>query len=258
LGLVESEAIVLRTYNLAEADKIVVCLTRTAGVVRAVARGARRLKSKYGAGLEPHTLLSLSFYEKEGRELVSLRDAEIVRSYFHLSGSAELMGALAYMSELVLEFAPPHEPNEKLFRMVKACLEALALEPAGAQALIGYFEVWMLKLAGFLPNMKICADCSRRLAGEAVVYLNAESRPRCYACSKGQGMPLRGEAHGQIEDAQRLSPGEFARVYGAAANGPRVEVAQVTGRLIERILERAPRTQSPPRGERGSGETHFG
>jgi recombinational DNA repair protein (RecF pathway) len=128
--------------------------------------------------------------------------------------------------------------------MINACLEALAREPASVQALIRYFEVWMLKLAGFLPNMKICADCSRRLAGEAMVYLNAESRPRCYACSKGQGRPLRGEAHGQMEDAQRLSPAEFARAYGATANGSQGEVAQVTRRLIERILEREPRTQA--------------
>ncbi len=61
MGLVETEAFVLRTYRLAEADKIVVCLTRDAGVVRGVARGARRLKSRFGAGLEPCTLVSLSF-----------------------------------------------------------------------------------------------------------------------------------------------------------------------------------------------------
>ena len=53
MGLVETEAFVLRTYKLAEADKIVLCLTREAGLVRGVARGARRLKSRYGASLEP-------------------------------------------------------------------------------------------------------------------------------------------------------------------------------------------------------------
>jgi len=247
LGLVESEAIVLRTYNLAEADKIVVCLTRKAGLVRAVARGARRLKSKYGAGLEPYTLLALSFYEKEGRELVSLRDAEILRSYFHLSGSVELMGALAYMSEMVLEFAPPHEPNEKLFRMINACLEAFAKEPTGAQALLRYFEVWLLKLGGFLPNMRSCADCSRRLEGlPGFVYLNAESRPRCEACSHGQGMRLTRAAYAQLEAALRLSPEDFARAYGGGPHGgARLEVAQVTKRLIERVMEREPRTRTP-------------
>ena len=63
MGHVDSEAIVLRTYDLAEADKIVVCLTREAGVVRAVARGARRLKSRFGGGLEPFTLIRLSYYD---------------------------------------------------------------------------------------------------------------------------------------------------------------------------------------------------
>jgi DNA repair protein RecO (recombination protein O) len=245
MGLVDSEAIVLRTYNLAEADKIVVCLTRSAGVVRAVARGARRLKSKYGAGLEPYTLLALSFYEKEGRELHSVRDAEILRSYFHLSKNAETMKALAYMGELVLEFAPPHEPNEKLFRMVNACLEALARSTEDIAAITRYFEVWLLKLAGFLPNMRNCADCGRRLKGEGMVYLNMDSRARCPACSNGQGTPLSGEAHAQIEAAQRLSPNDFAQSIRAAKNASsQEEVGQVTRRLIERILERELRAQS--------------
>ncbi|HEX8141765.1 MAG TPA: DNA repair protein RecO [Pyrinomonadaceae bacterium] len=245
MGLVESEALVLRTYNLAEADKIVVCLTRKAGVVRAVARGARRLKSKYGAGLEPYTLLALSFYEKEGKELHSLREAEILRSYFHLAQSPETMKTLAYMGELVLEFAPPHEPNEKLFRMVNACLEALAGSQDDMRAITRYFEVWLLKLAGFLPNIRSCADCDRRLRGEGVVYLNVDSRARCRACSKGQGTPLSEEAHAQIDAAQRLSPGDFARGMRAVKEGSREEVEQVARRLIERILERELRAQGP-------------
>jgi DNA repair protein RecO (recombination protein O) len=240
LGLVESEAIVLRTYNLAEADKIVICLTRKAGLVRAVARGARRLKSRYGAGLEPYTLLSLSFYEKEGRELVSLREAEIVRSYFHLNASAETMAALAYMGELLLQFAPPHEPNEKLYRMVSACLEALAQTPSGVQSVTRYFEVWLLKLAGFFPNLRACADCGKRLEGGTGIYLNVEGRARCGVCSSGQGTPLSLEAHGQIEATQRLSPQDYARQAKAT-----VETAQITKRLIERVLEREPRVQAP-------------
>lgn len=244
MGLVESEAIVLRTYNLAEADKIVICLTRRAGLVRAVARGARRLKSRYGAGLEPYTLLTLSFYEKEGRELVSLRETEIVRSYFHLNASAETMAALAYMGELLLQFAPPHEPNEKLYRMVCACLEALAQTPSGVAAVTRYFEVWLLKLAGFLPNLKACADCGRQLADAALgIYLNIEGKARCGLCSSGQGTPLSREAHTQIEATQRLSPIAYAQQATATA-----EMAHITKRLIERILERETRVPSPAGG----------
>src|SRR5215210_2858887 len=129
MGLNETEAFVLRTYKLAEADKIVVLLTRRAGLLRGVARGARRLKSKFGASLELFTHISLTYHEKEGRELVSISQADIIRSHFHLAGHADAIQALDYFSELLLEFAPPHEPDEKLFRMVSACLEVLNAKP---------------------------------------------------------------------------------------------------------------------------------
>ena len=85
MALITTDAIVLRTYNLAEADRIVLCLTRSAGLVRAVAKGARRMKSRFGAALEPFTLIKLAFYEKENRELVSMSQAEILKSRFDLA-----------------------------------------------------------------------------------------------------------------------------------------------------------------------------
>ena len=125
MGLVNTDAIVLRTYNLAEADRIVLCLTRDAGLVRAVAKGARRMKSRFGAALEPFTFIRLDFYEKENRELVTISQAEILKSNFDLAAHPDSTDALAYIAELVSEFAPPHEANDKLYRMVKACIDAL-------------------------------------------------------------------------------------------------------------------------------------
>src|SRR5712692_11836781 len=126
MGLVNTDAIVLRTYNLAEADRIVLCLTRNAGLVRAVAKGARRMKSRFGAALEPFTFIRLDFYEKENRELVTISQAEIIKSNFDLAAHPDAIDALAYIAELVSEFAPPHEANDRLYRMVKACIDALA------------------------------------------------------------------------------------------------------------------------------------
>jgi DNA repair protein RecO (recombination protein O) len=243
MGLCETEAIVLRTFNLAEADKIVVCLTRQSGVVRAVAKGAKKLKSRFGAGLEPFTLINLSYYEKEGRELVSLSQAEIVRSYFKLSKHAEAMAALSYLCELVMEFAPPHEPNEKLFRMVSACIEAISVAPDEWQALVRYFEVWMLRLSGFWPDLRGCADCSKGFDSDSQIYFNAEFKLRCRACSQGQGTSLSLATHAQLRAMQRLSPQEFAQSSHQITQPVRAEMAQVTRRLIERILERTPRAQ---------------
>jgi DNA repair protein RecO (recombination protein O) len=243
MGLFETEAIVLRTFNLAEADKIVVCLTRQSGVVRAVARGARKLKSRFGAGLEPFTLINLSYYEKEGRELVSLSQAEIISSYFKLSRHSEAVAALSYLCELVMEFAPPHEPNEKLFRMVSACIEAISVVPEEWQLLVRYFEVWMLRLSGFWPDLRACADCGQGFGAEGKIFFNAEFKLRCKSCSQGQGAPLSLETHAQLRAMQRLSPQDFARASRHIGQPVRAEMAQVTQRLIERILERTPRAQ---------------
>jgi DNA repair protein RecO (recombination protein O) len=244
MGLTETEAIVLRTYNLAEADKIVVCLTRSSGVVRAVARGARRLKSRFGAGLEPFTVIALTYYEKEGRELVSVRQTEIIRSYFSLAQNAETVAALAYMSELVMEFAPPHEPNEKIFRMFRAVLEALITLPQGLSALVRYFEIWMLKLAGFLPDLRSCAECGERFDGATYGYLNAEFKLRCGLCSQRNGTALSPVAHAQLRSAQRLSPSDFAKAALDLASAQRSEVTSLTQGLIGRALERQPRSQA--------------
>src|SRR2546430_11355411 len=150
MALVTTEAIVLRTYNLAEADRIVVCLTRGAGLVRAVARGARRMKSRFGAALEPFSFINLVFYEKENRELVTISQADILKSNFDLASQPEAAQVLAYIAELVGDFAPPHEANDKLYRMVKASVEALATSSGTSNQVMRYFEVWLLCFFFFL------------------------------------------------------------------------------------------------------------
>jgi DNA repair protein RecO (recombination protein O) len=243
MGLIEAEGIVLRSYNLAEADKIVVCLTRHAGVVRTVARGARRLKSKFGAGLEPFTIIALTYYEKEGRELVSLRQTDIIRSHFGLATSAEAVAALAYMSELVMEFAPPHEPNERLFRMVRAVVEALSKTPEHLPALVRYFEIWTLRLAGYLPDIRSCADCAKRLGEDSPVYFNAEFKVRCGQCSNRLGKEFSQAAHRLLRSAQRLSPSEFAHNMMDVHTGTMSDLAALSQALIARVLERQPRSR---------------
>src|SRR6476646_8363827 len=97
MGLADTEALVLRTYNLAEADKIVVSLTKSAGLVRGVAKGCRKLRNRFGASLEPFTHVDLTYYEKENRELVLIRQTEILRSHFNLSSDPSTVNGMAYL-----------------------------------------------------------------------------------------------------------------------------------------------------------------
>jgi DNA repair protein RecO (recombination protein O) len=245
MGICETEAIILRTYKLAEADKIAVFLSQRSGVMRGVARGARRLKSKFGASLEPYTIVSLSYYEKEGQELVGLRQADILRSYFELSTNPEAVSALEYLSGLILEFTPPHEPNEKVFRMFRACLEAITAAPENLRQITRYGEVWLLKLSGFLPGLHSCMNCKKNFSVNTEgVFLGIDGGLRCQICSHKVDLPINSEAAAYLRLTQRQTPGEWAHSSGAASELTHRELSQLTQRLITRALERLPRGRS--------------
>ncbi len=161
MGLYETEALVLKSYNLAEADRIVVFLTKEHGVVRGVAKGAKRLKSKFGGSLEPFTVVRLSFFQKEALELVSIRNIELEKSYFAEASEPAFLQKFSYLADVLLALTPPHDPSETLYRMVRAAL-ATASEDAESLTTIGvYFEVWLLRLGGYLPDWSVCDECKR-------------------------------------------------------------------------------------------------
>ena len=243
MGLTETEALVLRTYNLAEADKIVVCLTRTSGLVRGVARGSRRIKNRFGAALEPFTLLQLPYYQKENQELVSISNADILKSHFGLFRDPQILPALAYMGDLVVEFSPPHQTNDKLFRMVTACLEALNQTPQHLQSILRYFEIWILRLEGFLPDLRSCAECGLNFSEKETVQVNHELALLCRTCAQGKGEVLSRGAYARICASQHESPHLFAHQSQDTSNRVQAEIAELTNRMIGRVLEKRPRIQ---------------
>jgi DNA repair protein RecO (recombination protein O) len=242
MALVTTDAIVLRTYNLAEADRIVLCLTRSAGLVRAVAKGARRMKSRFGAALEPFTLIKLAFYEKENRELVTMSQAEIIKSRFELASQAEGSEVLAYMGELVGDFAPPHEADERMFRMVSACVDALAETADGGQLVMRYFEVWLLRFAGLFPDVRACAECGMRIGEGEPAFLDVEVKPHCGNCADKGNQRLLPETRRALIATLQRGPADFITEFHDLSAPCLAQIADLTHRLIVRALERRPRT----------------
>lgn len=243
MGIVETQAIVLQTYKLADADKIVLCMTEKAGLVRGVAKGARRLKSKFGASLEPFTLIHLTFFEKETRELVTIRDAEIVKSYFDAIRNAQAFEGLVYLLELVKEFALPNQSDEKLFKMLRACVDFLAQNPLEVYAVSAYSELWTLKLAGFLPDLKACGLCGMRLDAsyQGRRFISHEGVLWCDVCAKSGAQPLKAEAYVLLSSTRHTGPNEWALKFSGAGEESRQIVSETARRLVRRALEREPR-----------------
>jgi DNA repair protein RecO (recombination protein O) len=164
MPLYTAEALVLRTYKLAEADRIVVFLTRDRGKKRGVAPHARRPRSRFTGALEPLTEIRVAYFEKERRELVNLNYAETVRSPLATAGP-ECLAYSHYFAELIDAWAADADADERLFRLGVSVLDALATG-APVDALARYFECWLLRLQGVYP-----ADIS--LSRGAVAFIDA-------------------------------------------------------------------------------------
>ena len=243
MALVDTEALVLRTYNLAEADKIVVALTKSAGLVRGVAKGCRKLRNRFGASLEPFTHIHLTYYEKENRELVSISQTEILKSHFNLSSDPSVVNGLAYLGDLLIEFSPPHQANDLLFRMANACFDAIGDSPEDIQSVVRYFEVWLLKIEGFLPDLKACAECQQKFGSDDAVFISADLVLRCRSCSQGRGGTVSKRLHEHLRTTEKLSPLKFAESAREVPAATKRELSELTHQIIGRVLERLPRVR---------------
>lgn len=243
MGLVETEGLVLKSYSLAEADKIVVLLTQDEGLVRGVAKGAKRLKSRFGGGLEPFSIVQVSYFQKEERELVSISQIELLKSYFESASEPEFFEKFAYLVELLIEFAPPHDPNENLYRMAKVCLETAARNPQNLDGTVVYFELWILRLGGYLPDWNKCDHCKRELDADEKASLQINFHLKCQTCQKNRHDWQISASERQIfKGAQRLSPDKFVEFSRKMEKDVR-EISNILRKIISNILGRDINTQ---------------
>ena len=91
------------------------------------------------------------------------------------------------MGDLLIDFSPPHQANDNLFRMALACFEAASQTPEDLKSVLRYFEVWLLKIEGFLPDLTACANCQSALPAMRLIYLGTDLSLRCAQCSESRG-----------------------------------------------------------------------
>lgn len=210
MPLVETESLIIKTYNLSEADKIVVLMTRTHGMVRGVAKGAKRLNSKFGGSLEPFSVVQITYFQKDAVELVSIQRIELIKSNFEVASNPEFLQKFTHLAELLISFSPPHDPNDALYRMVRACLETAASTATNLPAVGIYFKLWLLRLSGFLPDWSVCQNCGRELRETEEVGLNGMFELRCDDCSRRPAAKISASARSIALSARKVSPEKFA------------------------------------------------
>jgi len=168
MALRESEAIVLRSYPLREADLLVTFFTRAEGKVRGVARSAKKSKRRFGGALEPLTYVRAFYDMRERQELGRLDSFEVLESPMASEVSYARAVALGHIAELLDELLPEREANDAIFRLTLSVLHVLTGPEVWMP--ITYFELWLTRLVGFLPELTECVVCGRNLNGSRAYF----------------------------------------------------------------------------------------
>ena len=248
MPLLETEAIVLRTYRLGEADKIVSLLTRQLGRLRAVAAGAQRPKSRFGGTLEPLSYIRMWLFERENRDLLRINSGEILESFFDMQRNYRVHVASQYVAEAAEKLLPEREINERAFRLVLAVLRSMKRTGEVERPLI-FFNYWLLRLGGVLPDLQKCGSCGRPLGNsggffgqdhETLICDQCE-RPRPWRQVSGTALALSRRAQESSLDAwmdgEPLGPGaQEARHFLESLVEAHAEKKFVTRELLNEIV----------------------
>ncbi|HEX6262945.1 MAG TPA: DNA repair protein RecO [Actinomycetota bacterium] len=235
MPLYKAQGIVLGSFKLGEADKILTILTQEEGKVRAVAKGIRRTKSRFGARLEPFTHVDLLLYR--GRNLDTVTQAEILAAFRRIREDYALFAAGEAMLEAADKVAEEHERNVRLFLLLRKGLQALDAGPADPAAVAEAFLLKLLGLSGFGPILGACAACG---GGPVTRFSNEQGGSVCEACRDRDARKASPEALAWLS---ALAEGDLDEA-GDATPAPRVrgEARALLYGFTEHHLERRMRS----------------
>ena len=199
-----TEAIILHTYPARERDKLVVFLTPDFGKRKGYAYGARSMKSRFGASLEPMAKVQIGFVERESDEVTRIESIDLLRSLFPAQQNLAASVAATYIAETVDTFAQPSDPSELIYRLLDRSSEAL-LAGVRPLAVVAYCEIWMLRLSGILPSRENCIECGAPLPRP----LRFSARVAGFVCELHGGDVIPNEVTESLQTLLRTPVAEF-------------------------------------------------
>lgn len=227
MALYRDEGIVIRTYKLGEADRIVVLLTRGRGKVRAVAKGVRKTSSRFGARLESPSHVALQLYE--GRELDTITQAESLDHFRAIRENLDSIARSQSMLEAVDHMCQEREPNPRVYTMLLGALRTLATEP---HPLVAPSFFWkLLALEGFRPVVEGCVTCGRD--DDLVAFDLEEGGLLCTAHRRGASV-----SPAAVTLLQLILGGRLAAALATPIGPATAEVDHLATRAIEHHIER--------------------
>jgi DNA repair protein RecO (recombination protein O) len=243
MSVLTSEAVVLRTWPVHEADLLVSFFTRDYGRLKGMAKAAQKSRKRFGGALEPMTLARAWFAERPRQELVRLDQLEILRSPLSTAVDQTRMAVLSFYAEVIDEALPERDPQATVFRLLASVLEqtsAVKSEIVQPWMALTYFSLWMTRLMGLLPDIAHCMVCGDTLS-EGEVRFNAYADGLfCGLHANGSGSALSADSWQLAQRMLRAPAASFAGEAWPRRRGQ--DLRRFTLQTLERHLERKLKT----------------
>ncbi len=229
------DAVVLRHSDWGEADRMLGLYTREQGKLRAVAKGVRRLRSRKAGHLEPFTRVKLML--ARGRDLWIVTQAETINAYLPIRDDLERIGLASYVIELLDRFSYEEGPNRLIYQLLTETLARLAL-PNDPYICVRYYEIRLLDLLGFRPQLSTCLHCGAEIKPEDQFFSAALGGIICPRCSSFEpaAKPISVSALKYLRHLQRSTFIEASRAQ--IEPGIRQELEQILQYYLTYLLER--------------------
>src|SRR6516225_4517888 len=234
MGVLSSEAVVLRTWPVHEADLVVSFLTRDFGKMRGVAKSALKSRKRFGGALEPMTVARAYFVERPRQELVRLDQLEIIRSPLSAPVDHVRLTVLSVFAEVLEEALPDHDPQETVFRLVLSVLEQTTV--AQPWMPLTYFQLWMTRLMGLLPDIAHCTACGEALVAGETSFNNHADGLFCNVHRNGNASELSADSWQMAIRMLRAPVTTFADEPWPRRRGQ--DLRRFTLQALERHMER--------------------
>lgn len=213
----KTESIIISSMNLGEADKLVTFFSLDRGMLKGVARNARKSFKRFGAGLESFTLSRLHLYEREHQELARIESADIIYQASAISADLQRAAAGAVMLELVREMAPLGERNAAAFLLLSHTLHLLN-NNENPLFLLRIFEIKFLSLLGYEPRLDHCLSCGAQPKKEMIFesMRGGILCPDCMVSSGAQQIRLSAGTVGFYYQSLRMEMDKICRLKPAS------------------------------------------
>ena len=228
MPLVRTRGVILRSQKWGDADRIITVYSPNLGKIRGVARGARRMKTRFGGVLEPFGLVDLTLFQKTPEALGQISQIDLITSFASIRENLTVMTAAARMVRMVEAITVDRDPNHEMFSALVHGLESLSPE-ADVALMALLFQIHVLGHTGFRPQFDCCTECAKpanqRMLQWFSHWLGGVVCEECGQRGVGQVLSLSKGSVAFIEQARRLSLPRLSRLKAIGSVRLEVETA---------------------------------